>query len=269
MSFEKIDRRETLPEKVSRIIKESILTGEMKGGDVLPTEPELEKQFGVSRAVIRDAVRMLKAQGLVEVKHGKGMYVSHSQIEAFTDALLTSLRRDQATVWDVEQFEQIYLPQVFGLAAESASTAEKREIRKKGENYLKAYADMFKLEQKSLTDKLPAAETEAKACFLDFMMAVFKATHNKMVELMGEVLISMRKWRTITDVDPDNDIVKLEKAAIENYISAVECSSRIEAAEKIEKLYRYSKELIDILKSSPIGTSPEIPGDILYSSYKI
>ncbi|MBN2657896.1 MAG: FadR family transcriptional regulator [Spirochaetales bacterium] len=269
MSFERIDQRETLPEKVSRIIKESILSGELKGGDVLPTEPELEKQFGVSRAVIRDAVRMLKAQGLVDVKQGKGMYVSHSQIEVFTDALLTALRRDQASVWDVEQFEQFFLPQVFGLAAESAGTEEKRDIRRKGELYLKAFEEMYKLEEKGLKDKLPAAEEEAHTRFGDYMTTVFKATHNKMVQLIGEVLISMRKWRIVTEVSPDIDILKLEHAAIESYISAVECSTRIEAAGKVEGLYRYSGELIDIMKRAPIGTSPEIPGDILYSSCKI
>ena len=269
MSFERIDKGETLPEKVSRVIKESILKGELKGGETLPTEPELEKQFGVSRAVIRDAIRMLKAQGLVEVKHGKGMYVSHSQVEAFTDALLTTLRRDKATVWDVEQYEQIFLPRVFGLAAEVAGSEEKRAIREKGELYLKAFEKMVVLEESERVEFLPAAEAEAHELFSSYMASIFQGTHNKMIMLMGEVLITMRKWRTVTELDDDLDIVKLEKAAIGRYTEAVECTSVKEAAAKLEGMYRFSREMIDLMKGTPIGTSPEIPGSMIYSSYKI
>ncbi|MBN2626439.1 MAG: FadR family transcriptional regulator, partial [Spirochaetales bacterium] len=101
MTFEKVSVKETLAEKVCSAIKDAILSGEFRGGDLLPSEPNLEKQFGVSRAVVRDAVRMLKALGLVDVRHGKGMYVSLSQREAFTGALLLSLQREGGTVWDV------------------------------------------------------------------------------------------------------------------------------------------------------------------------
>jgi len=73
---------------------------------------ELAEQFGVSRAVMRDATRILMAQGLVEVKHGLGVFVTPSQNEAFGEALLLALRRAGATVWDVEQFEQVILPEV-------------------------------------------------------------------------------------------------------------------------------------------------------------
>ena len=47
----------------------------MKPGDRLPTEKALEAEFGVSRTVIREAVAVLKAEGLVEPRRGAGIFV--------------------------------------------------------------------------------------------------------------------------------------------------------------------------------------------------
>ena len=57
--------------------------------------------------MVRDATRILMAQGLVEVKHGLGVFVTPPQNEAFGEALFLALRRAGATVWDVEQCKNI------------------------------------------------------------------------------------------------------------------------------------------------------------------
>ena len=86
-------KKQTLAEQVANSIKESILNGSWTSGEALPTEPEIAQQFGVSRAVVRDATRMLAAKGLVEARHGKGVFVTESPIAPFGDALLLALRR--------------------------------------------------------------------------------------------------------------------------------------------------------------------------------
>ena len=85
---------------------------------------ELAEQFGVSGAVGRDATRILMAQGLVEVKHGLGVFVTPAQNEAFGEVLLLTLRRAGVTVWDVEQFEQVILTEVVALVATTATAEE-------------------------------------------------------------------------------------------------------------------------------------------------
>ena len=74
--------------------------------------------------MVRDATRILMAQRLVEVKHGLGVFVTPPQNEAFGEALLLALRRAGVTVWDVEQFEQVVLPEVVALAATTATAEE-------------------------------------------------------------------------------------------------------------------------------------------------
>lgn len=60
--------------KASEIIATSfrtrVATGELKEGDLLPSEPDLMTEFGVSRASLREALRILESDGLIEMRRG-------------------------------------------------------------------------------------------------------------------------------------------------------------------------------------------------------
>lgn len=56
-------------------IKRSIQEGTYKPGTLLPSEPELEKQFSVSRTTIRKAISMLASERYLDVKQGRGTLV--------------------------------------------------------------------------------------------------------------------------------------------------------------------------------------------------
>ncbi len=266
MSFKEIGQRETLPERVFKTIKESILNGDLAPGTPLPTEPEMEKQFGVSRAVIRDAVRLLKGQGLIDVKHGKGMFVSLSQSEAFTDALLTSLRRERATAWDVEQFEQIFLPQIFSVATTAATESEILKIKELAEKYLKLYKKS--LDPELTTDKIVSQSSSA---FSSFMKSILESTHNKLIILLGEVLSNLRKFRDVSIPDESIEEVKklltLETSFITCYLKALECRDPVKASQMIKETIHMESTVISILKQTPVGTSPQIPSDIFFKAY--
>ena len=62
--FEAVDRDARLSDKVTEAILQTIVSNRLKPGDALPPERELGKQFGVSRTVIREAIRALHAKGL-------------------------------------------------------------------------------------------------------------------------------------------------------------------------------------------------------------
>ncbi len=53
----------------------SALISKMKPGDKLPSEPQLAKQFGVSRATLREAMRAFETQGLLLRRQGSGTYI--------------------------------------------------------------------------------------------------------------------------------------------------------------------------------------------------
>lgn len=64
-----------LPDQVAAILMEELESGALKPGDMLPPEMELAAKFGVSRAVIREALSQLRAEGLLESQQGRGVMV--------------------------------------------------------------------------------------------------------------------------------------------------------------------------------------------------
>ncbi len=79
---------------------------------------------------------MLSAQGLLDVQHGRGMFVTSSLIEWFAESLYTTLRKEGASVWDVEQFEELFYPQIITLAARNITAKQGTRLREAAEEYI-------------------------------------------------------------------------------------------------------------------------------------
>lgn len=78
-------------------LKKDILEGIFKVGSLLPTEQELEVRFNVSRTTIRNAVSLLKADGFVDVKQGRGTTIlnpSTSQKLSVITSITESLQKN-------------------------------------------------------------------------------------------------------------------------------------------------------------------------------
>lgn len=88
--FERIENESVVSTVVNKI-KNSIVSGELKPGDKLPTEVELIEQLGVGRNSVREAVKMLIALGVLEVKRGQGTFVVKKVKPSFFNPLLFSL----------------------------------------------------------------------------------------------------------------------------------------------------------------------------------
>ncbi|MFQ5794666.1 MAG: FadR/GntR family transcriptional regulator [Candidatus Bipolaricaulia bacterium] len=71
-----------LSDDAVRQIKQLIKEGTLSIGDKLPSERQLVRELGTSRVPVREALRMLEAQGLIEVHPGKGAFVVGSPDEA-------------------------------------------------------------------------------------------------------------------------------------------------------------------------------------------
>jgi GntR family transcriptional regulator, transcriptional repressor for pyruvate dehydrogenase complex len=69
------DRREPLSQRLYRDLGERISRGEFAVGDKLPTEQQIGQAYGVSRAVVREAISSLKAEGVVRPRQGVGVFV--------------------------------------------------------------------------------------------------------------------------------------------------------------------------------------------------
>ena len=74
--FEVIGREPRLSDKVAATIRDTILSGRLRSGDLLPSERELAQRYEVSGPTVREAIRGLTLLGLADVRHGSGAFVT-------------------------------------------------------------------------------------------------------------------------------------------------------------------------------------------------
>lgn len=86
-TFPSVVREPPLYDKVADMMLKEIMSRGYRPGDRLPSERELSDQFGVSRTVVREAVKALAAKGLIEVKSGSGLRVAAVHSDAVTESL--------------------------------------------------------------------------------------------------------------------------------------------------------------------------------------
>lgn len=120
------------PERVARLIGRRILLSEIETGQRLPSELELAEEFGVSRSVIREALRMLEAAGLVTIKKGPtgGIFAAdgfHKPISDLLKNLIASGRADIVHVFDVRLLVE---PQIAAEAARKATASDIAELNR-------------------------------------------------------------------------------------------------------------------------------------------
>lgn len=70
--------RQSLSDRLARRIRELIQQGEYRQGDRLPAIMEMARSFGVGHPTVREALKKLEAVGVVEIRHGSGVYVGRS-----------------------------------------------------------------------------------------------------------------------------------------------------------------------------------------------
>ena len=84
-------RHEALYQRIADHVRELIESDQLRPGERLPAERDLARMLGVSRVPIREAMRTLSAQGLIEIRRGQGMFVTSSSVEATVDGLASAL----------------------------------------------------------------------------------------------------------------------------------------------------------------------------------
>jgi GntR family transcriptional regulator len=77
VSMTAIDRASGQPvyRQVAEDLRRKILEGQLVSGSRLPPEPELMNQYGAARGTIRQSIALLRAEGLVDIEHGRGSFV--------------------------------------------------------------------------------------------------------------------------------------------------------------------------------------------------
>lgn len=130
--FKVIGRKDGLVDRVVQAIEDHIVGGRLQVGTRLPPEREFSEHLGVSRPVVREAVRILTTRGLLETRHGIGTTVrAISRAEVVKPlTLFIRSRGQEISLQHLHQVRSILEVENAGLAAEQGTADDVRDLRR-------------------------------------------------------------------------------------------------------------------------------------------
>jgi len=176
-----------------------IASNHLNPGDALPPERELGKQFGVSRTVIREAVRALSARGLLEVKSGSGVRIVAADAKTVRDSMHHFVRGSMMDYAKVDEVRGVLEVAAAGLAAERATADDIADI---DDTIVRFENECSNLEASVQID-------------IEFHRAVAAATHNDLFlvlhDSIGEMLVEVRRRNLSRGRDERRLVVRMHR----------------------------------------------------------
>ena len=115
--------------RVASAIEAQILSGDLKPGDLLPTETDLSAMLGVNRSTIREGIRALENAGLVQRGSGKRLRVSVPELSAVRSVVTRALGLKQVSFFELWEMQMLLEPFAANLAAQRVSPALEKALR--------------------------------------------------------------------------------------------------------------------------------------------
>jgi GntR family transcriptional repressor for pyruvate dehydrogenase complex len=125
--FKPIEQKSVV-EAIQQQITSLILEGNLKPGSRLPSEKDMIRQFRVSRPALREAIRMMVGEGLLEIQHGLGTYVREPTSGAAIQANVVSLLLMPEDLMEIQEVRTILEPEVAARVAERATGEDLDEL---------------------------------------------------------------------------------------------------------------------------------------------
>jgi GntR family transcriptional regulator, transcriptional repressor for pyruvate dehydrogenase complex len=172
-NIEKISRLKVYEEVADRL--QAWIRDELAPGDRLPPERELVDRFGVGRSSIRDALRLLQQDGLVETRHGLGTVVAGPVQHLAATPLASTLKGSNFAISELMDFRRILEPSLAAYAATRATAADHVVLR-----------EILNRQKAKVRQGLPAVEEDTQ-----FHYALARSTKNLVVLKLLDTLLNL------------------------------------------------------------------------------
>lgn len=124
-----MEKRESLSNRVIKLIKNDIAQGKFKLNEKIPAEPELMQLYGVGRSSIREAIKTLATAGVLKVQQGSGTFVN-----SFVNAETIEQRLKRADFDQINSVRKLLEGEIVKLAAQNNSAGHIAQIEQSLEN---------------------------------------------------------------------------------------------------------------------------------------
>ena len=118
----------TLVDQASSQLLSFIEENDLQAGDSLPSIAQLSETFGASRAVIRESLKSLEAQGIIEICNGRRAKVKPITGEPLFNYFRRFLKVDDKAAWEFAEIRAALEYQCINLALQRGSDAELRSL---------------------------------------------------------------------------------------------------------------------------------------------
>jgi GntR family transcriptional repressor for pyruvate dehydrogenase complex len=121
-------KRSRIYEHIVEQIRALISEGRWAPGDQIPPERELAERFKVSRTSVREALRALEMQGVIDSRQGGGTFVRTADTEALVPPLAAAILRGRTELAEVLEVRELIEPGIARRAAERATAEHTAEL---------------------------------------------------------------------------------------------------------------------------------------------
>jgi DNA-binding FadR family transcriptional regulator len=180
-----------MSEAIVTQIRNLIRSNRLVPGDRLPSERELCEQFGVSRVTVREALRVLEAGGLIEIRVGArgGAFVTTPTSDQLSAGLADLINLASVTAFEVTEARIVFELGIIPMVVERATDEDIEDLRELTREHIAA------LKRGEYTMAMSA----------QFHNRVGACTHNAAIEMLvhsfhGPLLMSLREARTAAPV---------------------------------------------------------------------
>jgi GntR family transcriptional repressor for pyruvate dehydrogenase complex len=171
---ESIGGRSVAQEVVERI-KQSLIQGDLKPGDYLPSENAMTVSLGVGKSSVREAIKMLQAIGVLETRRGQGVIIRKEPGNSLADPLAFGMILARGMTHDVLEFRRMFEPCYTLQAMQKATPADDQKI-----------AEAIEAMELAIEMGEQTAHHDA-----EFHRVILYASRNPMTIRVGETLIEL------------------------------------------------------------------------------
>jgi len=179
-------------EAVIEQLKESILSGNFKPGDKLPSERDLSEQFKVSRVAVREGLRKLEHAGFIVTRQGVtgGTYVTELTFDYLVNAFVDLFLSDKISIPELHHVRLIIEPEVARLAAFNVTPEYAQQLK-----------EALAVEELPIISLSVDVDRKQRVHFILSQMC-----GNRFLEALMRSLLKLTK-RVVEAVNPDVDTV--------------------------------------------------------------
>jgi len=177
--FEATEPRTTAVEQVVEAIRTSLVQRRLKPGDLVPSESELAEILHVGRGSIREAMKILSAFGVIEIRRGYGTYVATTANKKLFDPLMFRMLVSQSDVAELVELRVLVETGVVSLLAQHLDQESMHELEE-------AYEAL-----KACMEEYPNDNERARPYDVAFHAVMGKATKNLLVQNLYSFVLEL------------------------------------------------------------------------------